>query len=101
MERFAPKRQPFTIQLQFVQRARSTATGTGLHVWPARVQAAAQTPPGYGTSSQLCWLTGSVRSTRRYQRSSVRRLIDAGQRRRPSVPVRSKTKLGARSEAAK
>ena len=44
IERFASKRQPFAIQLQLVQRVRSTATGTGWHVCPARVHAAAKTP---------------------------------------------------------
>ena len=100
IERFASKMQPVCIQLQLVQRVRSTATGTGWQVCPARAHAAAKTPPAYGTSFQLSSLTGKASSTRRYHLSSVLRVIDFGQIRRPSVPRRSKTKLGARSEAA-
>src|SRR5690349_11394748 len=101
MERLAPNRQPLSIQLQFVQLPRSTATGTGLQVQPAFRHNAAKSPPAYGTSFQVCCATGSVSSTRSYHGSRLDRLMERGHNRRPTEPRREKTNDGARSAAAK
>src|SRR2546423_6135454 len=101
IERFAPNRHPLSIQPQFVHLARSTATGTGLHVCPVRWHSEAQTPPAYVTSFHVCSETGRVCSARSYHGSIDERLTARGQSRRPISPRRSKTNEGARSAAAK
>src|SRR4051794_23099917 len=88
-----------SIQLQLVQVARSTASGTGLQVWPALRHAAAQTPPAYGTSSQVCSATAGLAPPGSYGGSGEERGSAAGQSRCVPAPRRSKTTVGARRGA--
>src|SRR6184192_1701523 len=89
------------MKLQLTQVSLSTATGAGFAVRPEWLHAAAQSPPAYETSLQSCLDTGIDSSTRSYHGSSVSREMTEGHIRRPMLPCRSKTNLGARGIAAK